>query len=609
MKKALIIFLLLFSFKSPVISSQEYSPNAIFSYIEPRSNSQYVKNNSTITFRLADELDISSVSKKTIELSGSLGGNYRFELVYLNDENLFILTPKTAFKNDEVIVLYFSSGLRKKNGNRIEPFAHSFRIQKQQLEVEPLPGLKNEISSSDYKQLVENAYIEPEAFPVITVNYSNNPSPGKLLVSNIVFNVQIPNTPHLIIMNNDASVVFSRQMGGQIFDFNMQPNGRFTYFSRVRGKYFELDSNYVLSDSFYTGNGYLTDIHELRVLPNRHALLMSYDKQVVDMSLLYPGGNPNALVTGLIVQEIDEDKNVVFQWRSWDHIPILDATHEDFTAEEIDYIHGNALELDNDGNILLSSRHLDEITKINRSTGDIIWRMGGKKNEFQFPNDIFRFSHQHGIRRLQNGNIILFDNGNYHTPQVSRAVEYILDETNKIATMVWEYKNTPSIYGNAMGFAQRLENGNTLISWGSTNPTLTEVKPDGSKALEISFSTGVFSYRAFKYNFGGNVTVIHPVSNEIPSSYALSQNYPNPFNPVTKIKFSIPSLKNGSQSIASELAIYDALGKELRVLLNEELKPGSYEIDFDGSGLASGIYFYRLRSGEFNDMKKMVLVK
>lgn len=609
MKKALIIFLLLFSFKSPVISSQEYSPNTVFSYIEPRSNSLYVKNNSAIAFRLAAGIDISSVSKKTIELSGSLGGNYRFELVYLNDENLFILTPMTAFKNDEVIVLYFSSGLRKKNGNRIEPFAHSFRIQKQQLPVEPLPGLKNEISSSYYDQLVDNAYIEPEAFPVITVNYSNNPSPGRLLVSNIVFNVQIPNTPHLIIMNNDASVVFSRQMGGQIFDFNMQPNGRFTYFSRVRGKYFEMDSNYVITDSFYTGNGYLTDIHELRVLPNRHALLMSYDKQVIDMSLLFPGGNPNALVTGLIVQEIDENKNVVFQWKSWDHIPILDATHEDFTAEEIDYIHGNALELDNDGNILLSSRHLDEITKINRSTGEIIWRMGGKKNEFQFPNDIFRFSHQHGIRRLQNGNIILFDNGNYHTPQVSRAVEYILDETNKIATMVWEYKNTPSIYGNAMGFAQRLENGNTLISWGSTNPTLTEVKPDGSKALEISFSTGVFSYRAFKYNFGGNVTVTHPVSNEIPLSYALSQNYPNPFNPVTKIKFSIPSLKNGSQSIASELAIYDALGKELRVLLNEELKPGSYEIDFDGSGLASGIYFYRLRSGEFSDMKKMVLVK
>ncbi|HMQ79960.1 MAG TPA: aryl-sulfate sulfotransferase [Ignavibacteria bacterium] len=609
MKNTFIIFLILTGFTSLIFSSQKRSANEIFTYVDPVLNSQFVKNNTTIAFSLTAGIDISSVSPKTIEISGSFGGNYRYELVYLDDENLFIIKPAAAFKNGEVITLNFSAGIKERNGNRIEPFAHTFRIQKQQLPNEPLLGLVNEIPEAEYKQLTENTYIGTEAFPVITVNYSNNPSPGKILFSNIVFNVQIPNTPHLIIMNNDASVVFSRQMGGQIFDFNMQPNGRFTYFSRVRGKYFELDSNYVITDSFYTGNGYLTDIHELRVFSNRHALLMSYDKQVVDMSLLYPGGNPNALVTGLIVQEIDENKNVVFQWKSWDHIPILDATHEDFTADEIDYIHGNALELDNDGNILLSSRHLDEITKINRSTGEIIWRMGGKKNEFQFPNDLFRFSHQHGIRRLFNGNIIMFDNGNYHSPQQSRAVEYLLDESNKIATMVWEYKNVPAIYGNAMGFAQRLENGNTLISWGSTNPTLTEVKPDGSRALEISFSTGVFSYRAFKYSYGGGFTGIHPVSNESPSGYNLSQNYPNPFNPVTKIRFSIPAGQNGAYASASVLKLYDALGKELRVLVNEELRPGSYEIDFDGSGLSSGVYFYRLSSGAFTDMKKMVLVK
>lgn len=602
------LFLLLF-LTAIAFSSQSDSHNRYFTYVDPKPNAQYVKNNSAITFRFAEDIDVSSFrNRNLIQLSGNNGEIYDFSVEYIEKENLFILKPVNQFRNDDVITLRFLSRIKKKNGRNIEEFSQSFRVQKQQLPNEPLAGLVNEISPADLKN-PEDPSRAPEAFPVITVNYSNNPSPGRLILSNIVFNVQIPNTPHLIIMNNDASVVFSRQMGGQIFDFNMQPNGRFTYFSRVRGKYFEMDSNYVITDSFYTGNGYLTDIHELRVLPNRHALLMSYDKQVVDMSLLYPGGNPNALVTGLIVQEIDENKNVVFQWRSWDHIPILDATHEDFTAEEIDYIHGNALELDNDGNILLSSRHLDEITKISRSTGDIIWRMGGKKNEFQFTNDLFRFSHQHGIRRLLNGNIILFDNGNYHTPQVSRAVEYMIDESNKIATMVWEYKNTPSIYGNAMGFAQRLENGNTLISWGSTNPTLTEVRPDGSKALEISFSTGVFSYRVFKYDFGSSVTGITPVNSGIPGTYSLYQNYPNPFNPVTRIKFSIPDRGNNSRAVSSILTIYDALGKEVQVLVNEQLMPGSYEAEFNGSRLSSGIYFYKLTSGDFSEMKKMILVK
>ena len=608
-KSLFVRFSVLLGLASIVFCTQSHSRDSLFSYIDPKPNAQYVKNNTTIAFRFSSDIDAGSLNnKRLIEITGSNGIIYDFSFKYEEKEELFIIKPTSGFSNNELITIHFHSGIRKKNGKYIEAFSQTFRIQKQRLPDEPLLGFVNEVSPAELKNLNNPSY-SPDAFPVITVNYSNNPAPGKIILSNIVFNVQIPNTPHLIIMNNDASVVFSRQMGGQIFDFNRQPNGRFTYFSRVRGKYFEIDSNYIVTDSFYTGNGYLTDIHELRVLPNRHALLMSYDKQIVDMSLLYPGGKPNALVTGLIIQEIDENKNVVFQWRSWDHIPILDATHEDFTAEEIDYIHGNALELDNDGNILLSSRHLDEITKINRSNGNMIWRMGGKKNEFQFPNDPLRFSHQHGIRRLLNGNVILFDNGNYHNPQQSRAVEYVLDESNKIATMVWEYKNTPQIYGNAMGYAQRLENGNTLISWGSTNPTMTEVKPDGSKALEISFSTGVFSYRVFKYNYGSTVTGIQPVNNEVPDNFRLFQNYPNPFNPSTKIKFSIPATGNSSLKVSTILSVYDVLGKEVQVLLNERLQPGSYEVDFGADGLSSGIYFYKLTAADFSDMKKMILVK
>jgi hypothetical protein len=68
--------------------------------------------------------------------------------------------------------------------------------------------------------------------------------------------------------------------------------------------------------------------------------------------------------------------------------------------------------------------------------------MGGSHNEFRFVNDSIPFSHQHAIRVLQNGNITLFDNGNFHTPSFSRAVEYKLDEATKSATLVWEYRNT-----------------------------------------------------------------------------------------------------------------------------------------------------------------------
>jgi hypothetical protein len=95
-------------------------------------------------------------------------------------------------------------------------------------------------------------------------------------------------------------------------------------------------------------------------------------------------------------------------------------------------------------------------------------------------------------------------------------------------------------------------------------------------------------------------------SNEIPSTYLLSQNYPNPFNPTTRIKFDISPLTKGG---FVRLSIYDILGREIDVLINEQLKPGSYEVEWDGSNFSSGIYFYRLESGTFTETKKMLMIK
>jgi arylsulfotransferase ASST/type IX secretion system substrate protein len=330
-------------------------------------------------------------------------------------------------------------------------------------------------------------------------------------------------------------------------------------------------------------------------------LLMCYDSQRVDMRALVPGGDSAATVIGLIVQEIDRDKNVVFQWRSWDHFQITDATHENLLARQIDYVHGNAIELDTDGNLLISSRHMDEITKISRTTGEIMWRLGGKNNQFTFLNDSAGFSHQHAIRRLANGNIILFDNGNYHTPQFSRAVEYRLDEGKKTAELVWQYRNQPEAYGAAMGYAQRLENGNTLIGWGSTNPSVTEVRPDGTKVFELTFDSGIFSYRAFRFPWktdpssGGRGT---------PATYTLSQNYPNPFNTLTNILVGIPF-----ESVIS-FKIYDAQGRQIQSVVDGiKQNKGDFFVKFDGSSLASGTYFYRLIGEGFSQTRKMILMK
>ena len=93
------------------------------------------------------------------------------------------------------------------------------------------------------------------------------------------------------------------------------------------------------------------------------------------------------------------------------------------------------------------------------------------------------------------------------------------------------------------------------------------------------------------------------ISTEIPSKYSLSQNYPNPFNPVTNLEFGI--LKLGFVT----LKVYDLLGEEVSTLVNEKLIPGKYQVEFDAGSLTSGIYFYRLTSGDFTDTRRMMMIK
>jgi hypothetical protein len=115
---------------------------------------------------------------------------------------------------------------------------------------------------------------------------------------------------------------------------------------------------------------------------------------------------------------------------------------------------------------------------------------------------------------------------------------------------------------------------------------------------------------------GGTLTTIcfmgiQPISNEIPIVFELYQNYPNPFNPATKIKFQIPLNKGGgfSRGVLTRLTIYDLLGREVTTLVNEQLKPGSYEVEWDASNYPSGVYFYKLSSGNYSETKKLILLK
>ncbi len=211
-------------------------------------------------------------------------------------------------------------------------------------------------------------------------------------------------------------------------------------------------------------------------------------------------------VTDDVIQEIDVNKNIVFEWHSLDHIPITDSFFN-LTSRNIDYAHFNSVNIDPfDNNLLISFRTTSEIVKVSRATGDIMWRLGGKKNEFTFigehaENAPYYFVGQHCIWRLTNGDLLFFDNGNITgggvTPcdrTYSRAVQYKIDEVNKTAELVWEFRHHPDISAPSMGRVQKLSNGNVTIEWGSaiqntaSVPIVTEVSPAGELVYEMYFA-------------------------------------------------------------------------------------------------------------------------
>ncbi len=363
----------------------------------------------------------------------------------------------------------------------------------------------------------------PEDFPKIKVDIVNNPFPGKIVME--CFQVSTPEPNYIMISDENGNIEYFHKAQDQGADFKIQPNGRFSYASRVKvGDKYQagpitvqnikvqhkiLDSDFNTIDSVQMQNELLADMHEFVILPNGNYLALSYEAFPIDMSKLIPNGNPNAFVIGTILQELDKDKNCVFQWRSLDYIPVL-ASKDNLTKTTFEHVHGNSMFLDKDGNMIVSFPTSFEIVKIDMVTGKMVWRFGGDSNEFKITGDNeldkpYYFRMQHDVKRLENGNMLFYDNAaQKKSGWNSRAVEYEFNEDARTAHLVWEFKHNPPISAFAMGSAQRLKNGNTLIDWGlmfmGTQKAITEVTMDKETTFEMTFPSLTFSYRAHKYD-------------------------------------------------------------------------------------------------------------
>ena len=610
------LFCLTFFFQGKTFA-QSGKNLVLVNYSYPSPNATGVSAKTTIGVRYGEAISRVSFQNGAFTIIGSSSHIHSGKLTLALDDRTIIFSPDIFFSTGEKVTVTINP-FKCVSGKSTAVYSFSFQISKSKILPSSLSMRPSDSSDPIVSGLTANAFQPwavastgssdtlPDDFPKIYITKSDNPAPGNMYLGNFKFTHNDSGT-YLIILDNSGNVLFERSTWPAFAQgFKPQPNGRFTYFDAdpSKLKFYALDSNFVLRDSFEAKNGYNTDGHELLFLPDGGYALLAETNEQVNMSHIVKDGDTSTTVVEGIIQEFDANKNLIFEWKTRDHFALSDPTHENFAQPFLDFTHCNSIDYDHDSTFLLSSRHLDEVTKIDRETGNIIWRWGGKNNQFTFVNDSLIFSHQHAVRRLPNGNITMFDNGTFHnTAQpFSRAVEYRLDEKAKTATQVWEYHHSPEVYAKAMGYMQRLENGNSLIGWGSCDSVaVTEVEPDGSTALEIRFDPGIYSYRAYKFKKDELKSAVLPQNSSV--NISLGQIYPNPFTTSSTITF-----KAGVR-IPIELKVYDALGREIKTLFNGTVDPGSYSAKFEAGNLPNGSYICKLTTPATILSKTMIISK
>jgi hypothetical protein len=274
-----------------------------------------------------------------------------------------------------------------------------------------------------------------------------------------------------------------------------------------------MDSSYHQFATVIAGNGLTGDIHEFLITPQNTALITVYRRLPTNLSSV--GGPKEGAIYEGVVQEIDiADGRVLFEWHSADHVAVAEsyakpppATARGPKASLYDYFHINSIDLEPNGNLLISARNTRAVYEISRADGRILWRLGGKKTNFTMGPGT-NFAWQHDARRQEDGTITLFDNGaDPKVEEYSRALMIRANTDKWRATLVRSYAHPRHLLASSQGNAQLLAGGRVFVGWGA-QPNFTEFAQDGRVLLDGHFKQGADSYRVYRFHWTG-----HPSDN------------------------------------------------------------------------------------------------
>jgi Arylsulfotransferase (ASST) len=350
------------------------------------------------------------------------------------------------------------------------------------------------------------ADVVPQSPTLTVLKRSDSDAPGDLFIAPKSFGSSFAE----IVTDRGRPVwVDAIPNGDQATDFRVQSYGGHPVLTWWQGKGlggqsqgvdYVMDSSYHVVATIRGGGGFDPDGHEFRLTQDGTALLTCYHLVPYDLSAL--GGAKDARVIEGVIEDVDVATGQVrWRWRSLDYVPPSDSyLPVDLTY---DYFHINSINFDTDGDLLVSARGTSTVYKLDRDTGKIIWRLGGKRSDFALGSGA-RFTGQHDAAAAGPNMIRLFDNGtdgaNQQEPR-SRVIWIQLNQAAHTAELAKQITHPNPILAQSQGNAQPLDNGDTLVGWGSTGH-FSEFDPNGNLLFDAQL-LGHDNYRAYRYSWNG----------------------------------------------------------------------------------------------------------
>jgi len=261
-------------------------------------------------------------------------------------------------------------------------------------------------------------------------------------------------------------------------------------------------------------NGLSADLHEFRLTPQGTALITAYYPVYWNATDVHM--SPRQIVLDSVVQEIDVKTGLLlFQWDSLDHVPLSDSYEPAVTSagSPYDYFHINSVQLQQDGNLLISARNTWAAYEVDRRAGTIAWSLGGKSSSYKLGSGVeFAFQHDVRLHTDTDPTVTLFDDG-AGPPKVhsqSRGMVVRLNDSDMTATLVDQEVHSPALAASFEGNVQELPGGDDFVGWGQ-QPYFSEFSDQGQVVFDGRFVGNNSSYRAYRFPWIGTPTTLPSV--------------------------------------------------------------------------------------------------